>query len=89
MAAPKVAIVCDWLTGIGGAERVVLEMHHLYPNAPIFTSQYDPEKIDWFENADVRTTWLQRLPTALKHSVGLISVIMSWFCRAAAPKLKV
>jgi glycosyltransferase involved in cell wall biosynthesis len=72
MAAPKVAIVCDWLTGIGGAERVVLEMHHLYPNAPIFTSQYDPEKIDWFENADVRTTWLQRLPTALKKFLPLL-----------------
>jgi glycosyltransferase involved in cell wall biosynthesis len=62
----KVAIVCDWLTGIGGAERVVLELHKLYPEAPIYTSQYDPSKIDWFKDADVRTTWLQKLPTSLK-----------------------
>jgi glycosyltransferase involved in cell wall biosynthesis len=68
----RVAIVCDWLTGIGGAERVVLELHKLYPDAPIFTSQYDPSRIDWFEDADVRTTWLQRLPTSLKKFLPLL-----------------
>jgi len=69
---PKVAIVCDWLTSIGGAERVVLELHRLYPDAPIYTSQYDPSKIDWFADADVRTTWLQRLPTALRKFLPLL-----------------
>lgn len=68
----KVAIVCDWLTGIGGAERVVLELHKLYPEAPIYTSQYDPGKINWFEGADIRTTWLQRLPTGLKKFLPLL-----------------
>jgi len=62
----KVAIVCDWLTGIGGAERVVLALHEMYPDAPIYTSQYDPAKIDWFKDADVRTLWLQKLPKSLK-----------------------
>jgi glycosyltransferase involved in cell wall biosynthesis len=62
----KVAIVCDWLVGIGGAERVVLELHKLYPDAPIYTSQYDPKSIDWFKDADVRTLWLQHLPRSLK-----------------------
>lgn len=71
----KVAIVCDWLTGIGGAERVVLELHRLYPNAPIYTSQYDPKKIDWFTNADVRTTWLQNLPTSLKK---FLPILRAW-----------
>jgi len=68
----KVAIVCDWLTSIGGAERVVLELHKLYPEAPIYTSQYDPNKIDWFKDADVRTTWLQKLPTSLKKFLPLL-----------------
>ncbi len=68
----KVAIVCDWLTGIGGAERVVLELHKLYPEAPIYTSQYDPGKINWFDDADVRTTWLQKLPTSLKKFLPLL-----------------
>ncbi len=68
----KVAIVCDWLTGIGGAERVVLELHKLYPEAPIYTSQYDPTKIDWFLDADVRTSWLQKLPKSLKKFLPLL-----------------
>lgn len=68
----KVAIVCDWLTGIGGAERVVLELHKLYPDAPIYTSQYDPSKIDWFLDADVRTSWLQKLPKSLKKFLPLL-----------------
>lgn len=62
MKDKKVAIVCDWLTSIGGAERVVLALHEMFPTAPIYTSQYDPKQIDWFLKADVRTTWLQRLP---------------------------
>jgi glycosyltransferase involved in cell wall biosynthesis len=68
----KVAIVCDWLTGIGGAERVVLELHHLYPEAPIYTSQYDQSKIDWFSDADVRTTSLQKLPKSFKKFLPLL-----------------
>jgi glycosyltransferase involved in cell wall biosynthesis len=68
----KVAIVCDWLTGIGGAERVVYELHKLYPDAPIYTSQYDPSAIDWFSEVDVRTGWLQRLPKGLKKFLPLL-----------------
>ncbi|HWB38936.1 MAG TPA: glycosyltransferase [Candidatus Saccharimonadales bacterium] len=71
----KVAIVCDWLTGIGGAERVVWELHRMYPDAPIFTSQYDPSKIDWFNEADVRTTSLQHLPTTFKK---FLPILRAW-----------
>jgi glycosyltransferase involved in cell wall biosynthesis len=73
---PRVAIVCDWLTGIGGAERVVLQLHKLYPEAPIFTSQYDPSKIDWFKDADVRTGWLQKLPSGLKK---FLPPLRAWY----------
>lgn len=77
---PKVAIVCDWLTGTGGAERVVLELHRMFPEAPIYTSQYNPDpKIwyngDWFNDADVRTTWLQKLPTSLKKFLPALRAI--------------
>ena len=36
---PKIALVCDWLTVVGGAEQVLRELHHIYPEAPIYTSQ--------------------------------------------------
>ena len=72
----KVAIVCDWLTGIGGAERVILELHKLFPEAPIYTSQYNPKNIDWFKTADVRTGWLQKLPAGLKK---FLPVFRAWY----------
>ena len=69
---PKVAIVCDWLTGVGGAEKVILAMHNLYPEAPIYTSQYRPKTIDWFKTAEVRTGWLNWLPAALKRFIPFL-----------------
>ena len=58
----KVALVCDWLTVIGGAEQVLREIHQLFPKAPIYTSQYRPKNIDWFKNSTVITGWLNFLP---------------------------
>lgn len=77
----KVAIVCDWLTGTGGAERVVLELHRMYPEAPIYTSQYDSSSSiwyddDWFGDADVRTGWLQKLPAGLKK---FLPALRAWY----------
>ncbi len=68
----KVAIVCDWIENVGGAEREILALHELYPNAPIYTSQYNDDKIDWFKDADIRTTWLQKLPTSFKKFLPLL-----------------
>lgn len=82
MARPlKVAIVCDWLIGTGGAERVVAELHQLYPGAPIYTSQYDRSSKawyddDWFAGADVRTGWLQKLPKSLRK---FLPVLRAWY----------
>ncbi len=77
LQALKIAIICDWLTGTGGAERVVLELHKMFPSAPIYTSQYDRDpKIwygdTWFEDADVRTTWLQKLPKKLRKFLPVL-----------------
>lgn len=66
----KVALVCDWLTNVGGAERVLKSISELYPDAPIYTSQYNPKKIDWFKNSDVRTGWLQKLPSSMRRVLG-------------------
>lgn len=66
--SPKVAIVHDWLTNMGGAEPLVLEIHKLFPNAPIYTSVYDAAKMPAFKNIDVRTTNLQtKLPAKLRY----------------------
>lgn len=63
---PKIAIVHDWLTNMGGAENVVLALAEAFPGAPIYTSQYTPAKMPAFAKLDVRTTYLQNLPGPLK-----------------------
>ncbi len=66
MKEPKVAIVCDWITSMGGAEEVVLAMHEAFPTAPIYTSVYTPESMPKFKGLDIRTTWLQKIPGPLR-----------------------
>ena len=66
MAGPKIAIVHDWLTNMGGAENVVLALHEAFPDAPIYTSTFAPEKMPAFRDLDVRTTSLQNLPKPLR-----------------------
>ena len=73
----KVALVCDWLTNVGGAEKVLLELHRLYPKAPIYTSKYSKKGIDWFDDADVRTGWLQVFPVFLRRFLGPLR--QRWF----------
>lgn len=59
----KVAIVHDWLTNMGGSEKVVLQLHKLFPDAPVYTSIYNPEKVDpAFRNIEVIPSFLQKLP---------------------------
>ncbi|MDO4746960.1 MAG: glycosyltransferase [Candidatus Saccharibacteria bacterium] len=73
----KVAIVCDWLTNIGGAEKVLLAIHKLYPEAPIYTSKYSEKGIDWFKDAEVRTGWLQIFPSWMRRILGPLR--QRWF----------
>lgn len=59
----KVALVVDWLSeGFGGGERVIKAVHDMFPDAPIYTSQYRPSRTGWLGEADVRTGWLNILP---------------------------
>lgn len=62
----KVAIVADWLTSRGGAERVVFSLATLFPEAVIFTSVFDERRFPELEKKDVRCTWLQKLPEPLR-----------------------
>lgn len=66
----KVALVCDWLVSVGGAERVLRSVADIFPDAPIYTSQYNNKKIDWFKNREVRVGWLQLFPTSFRKFLG-------------------
>jgi glycosyltransferase involved in cell wall biosynthesis len=63
LRALDVALVHDYLNQRGGAERVILELSDIWPRAPIYTSLYRPSStLPGFEDRDVRTTFLDRLP---------------------------
>jgi glycosyltransferase involved in cell wall biosynthesis len=63
MAWPeRVALVHERLDQDGGAERVLWSFHEMYPQAPIFTSMWNPKVVPQFESCDVRLTWMQHLP---------------------------
>jgi glycosyltransferase involved in cell wall biosynthesis len=64
----KVALVYDRVNKWGGAERVLLALHKLFPQAPLYTSVYDKRKAAWAKEFDVRASFLQKMPYApLKH----------------------
>jgi glycosyltransferase involved in cell wall biosynthesis len=55
--------VHDYLNQRGGAEKVVLAMSDMWPQAPIYTSLYRPEStFDQFRGRDIRTSFLDRIP---------------------------
>lgn len=60
----KVAIVHDDLVQWGGAERVLLGLLEIYPDAPIFTSVYDKENksLHSFHSKKIITSFLQDIP---------------------------
>ncbi len=63
----KIALVHDYLTQRGGAERVFELLCQHYPNADIFTSLYDPQRTIDLSDRLVQTTVLQKIPGAVKN----------------------
>lgn len=60
----KVAVICDWLAGPGGGERVLAEMLALYPQADLFALADFLD--DWPPTAGRRmtTSFIHRIPLA-------------------------
>jgi glycosyltransferase involved in cell wall biosynthesis len=64
----KVAIIQEWLTTMGGSEKVVQAIADLFPTADIFTLVADPKLVKelGFENRKVTTSIIQKLPWGMK-----------------------
>jgi glycosyltransferase involved in cell wall biosynthesis len=59
----SVALVHDYLNQRGGAERVVLNMANIWPEAPIYTSLYRAgSTFEGFRDRTIHTSWMQELP---------------------------
>ncbi len=61
----RVALVHDDLVQWGGAERVLVALSELFPDAPIFTSVYDsthPILKEQFKDKTIITSFIQKIP---------------------------
>ncbi len=63
----KIALVHDYLTQNGGAERVFELLCNHFPQADIYTSIYDPSRSINLENRVVHTTSLQKIPGSSRY----------------------
>ncbi len=63
----KVALVYDWINTFGGAERILLELYHLLPEAVLFTSVYDKRNTSWANQFKINTSFLQKIPFFRSH----------------------
>ena len=73
----RVALVYDRINKWGGAESVLLSLHKLFPEAPLYTSVYDKKKAPWADafnpstgsGQGVRTSFLQSFPFPTRHEL--------------------
>ena len=63
MSAMRIALIHDWLIHRGGAERVLLRLHSLWPSAPIYTLAARPDFVrTWLPDAYIRTSSIGGIP---------------------------
>ena len=58
----RIALVYDRVNKIGGAERLLLALHQIYPRAPLYTLVYNKKSAGWAKVFRVRTTFLNHFP---------------------------
>ena len=72
----RIAIVHERFTVYAGSERVVEQLHLMWPDAPIYTTICDPEILGpILRDADVRTSALQRLYRGGDHYAHLLPLL--------------
>lgn len=82
---PRVGLVHDYLTQFGGAERVLVALHELFPTAPIFCSIADPASLPEISATwDVRESAIAKLPGAVSYHRAMIPVYPAIFRRFEA-----
>lgn len=73
LRAARIVLVHDYLFEQGGAENVVEALAGMLPQAPIYTSIYDPGSVSFaFASHDVRTSFLQHICRQKRHAKALL-----------------
>lgn len=68
----KIAIVHEFLTKMGGAEKVLLSLHKIYPEAPIYTLLYDEKGLgDNFKDCKIISSSLNKYPSYFRRKTKI------------------
>lgn len=57
----RVAITYDWVDKWGGAEQILLALREVFPDAPLYTLFYKPQKAPWAKIFKIKASFLQYL----------------------------
>ncbi|MFC1627475.1 glycosyltransferase [Patescibacteria group bacterium] len=63
----KIALVYDRINKFGGAERVLLALHQIWPQAPIYTAVFNPQTANWAKTIKIKPSFLNNFPLAKTH----------------------
>lgn len=74
----KVALVHDWLNNLGGAERVLVELHKIFPDAPLHALFYNKKFVfEHLPDAKIIPSRLQKFPFVTKTYPFLLPLMPS------------
>lgn len=62
----KVALVYDRVVKFGGAERILLALKELWPDAPLYTALFDNQNAKWAKVFKVYPSFLNKIPFIIK-----------------------
>jgi glycosyltransferase involved in cell wall biosynthesis len=82
LAAARVALVHDWLTGFRGGEKCLEVLCRLFPDAPIYTLLHVPGTLpESIERHPIRTSFLQHLPRIgryYRYTLPIMPLAANW-----------
>ncbi len=67
MAITNLCFVYDRVNKLGGAERVIQNLHALWPTAPLYTAVYNKTAAPWANNLHVIPSFINQIPGANRH----------------------
>jgi len=83
VAAPRIALVHDWLTGMRGGEKALEVLCERYPHAELFTLVHVRGSVSpSIERLKTHTSWLQQLPAVgrlYRHYLPLFPTAIEQF----------
>ena len=69
----KIALIHDYITVFGGAEKTLKVSTEIFPQAEVYTLFYDPKiKNRFFSEKNIKTSFLQKFPRFLRNKYQLL-----------------